>query len=296
MRMRRLITVLSAFSLIGVGVAGVAATDAGAATSHVCSGTAKAPGHLAGSFANVVVRGFCAVDSGVAHVNGDVTVTPNSALVAAFGTNHRGRGGSSLSVDGDVMVQSGGAAVIGCDPSSSPCIDDPSQSHPTLSSHDTIGRNLISNGGLGVVVHNTAVGIDVVQTGGGGGLNCNPQGVFNLFQSPVFTTFEDMTVGGNIRIGDVNTCWGGIARVHVGGDVVLRNDKYADPDAIEVLANVIAGNLSCQGLSATWDSGDLSNNLFPRQPEPNTVHGHRSGQCVLDSPTSAKDQPGPGLF
>ncbi len=296
MRMRRVITAVSSFSLIAGGLVAFAVPNAGATATHVCSGTFKAPGHLVGSFGNVSVRGACAVDSGPAHVNGDLTVTPGSALVAAFAKNDHGSGNSSLSVDGDVMVQSGAAAVIGCDPQSSPCVDDPSQSHPTLSSHDTIGHNLISNEGLGVVVHNTAVGIDIIQTGGGGGFNCNPQGVFNLFKSPVFTTFEDMTVGGNIRIRGVNTCWGGIARVHVAGDVVVQSNKYADPDAIEILSNVIGGNLSCQNNSMTWDNGDLSNNLFPRQPEPNTVHGRRSGQCVLSSPNTAKDKPGPGAF
>jgi hypothetical protein len=290
MGIRRVVGTVSAAALVVGGLGFLSAPVADAAGSHVCKGTPKAPGHLSGTTGPVIVRGACAVDAGAAHVHGDVTVTPGSVLVAAFGHNH-----SHLTVDGDVQVQSNGTAILGCLPSSFPCIDD-SQKHPTLSSHATVGRNIIGNGALGMLVHNTTVGSDVIETGGGGGFNCNPQGIFNLFQSPVFSAFEDMTVAGNIRIRSVRSCWAGIARAHVTGDVIIRDDKYNDPDAMEIVSNLIQGNLSCEGVSRTWDSGDLSNNLFPRQPQPNTVHGKRSGQCVLNSPTSPKDPPGPGAF
>src|SRR5262249_25704015 len=97
-------------------------------------------------------------------------------------------------------------------------------------------------------------GGDVIQTGGGGGVNCKPQGVFKLFQSPVYSTYEVGTVGGDVRISSVHSCWMGVVELHVGNTVVMHANQLADPDAIEILANNIAGNLICRGNSRTWDN------------------------------------------
>jgi hypothetical protein len=45
-----------------------------------------------------------------------------------------------------------------------------------------------------------------------------------------------------------------------------------------------------------WNNADTGPNLFPRQPEPNTVGRNRIGQCVLSSPNTKNDKPGPGPF
>ena len=71
---------------------------------------------------------------------------------------------------------------------------------------------------------------------------------------------------------------------------------WVEQDAIEILSNNITGNLICRGNSRTWDNGDISEHLFPRQPEPNTVGRNRKGQCVLSSPNTRTDKPGPGPF
>ena len=63
------------------------------------------------------------------------------------------------------------------------------------------------------------------------------------------------------------------------------DNQFADPDAIEILANRIGRNLNCRGNSMVWNSADLTEGeLFPRLPEPNTVGGQRLGQCILASP------------
>ena len=147
-----------------------------------------------------------------------------------------------------------------------------------------------------VIAHDTTVRGNVVQSGGGGGFNCTPQGIFTKFQSPVYTTYEDSVVWGNLVITGVRSCWLGTARVHVHRNAVYVGNQLADPDAIEIVSNHVDGALACFRNSRTWDSGDLSNKLFPRAPQPNTVLGGRSGQCVLNSPTSPTDKPGPGLF
>lgn len=270
----------------------IGAAPAGAAQSTVCSGTLQAPGTLAGTITgNVTVNGACAVDAGPAVVTGNLEVSRGSTLVAAFGGHD-----SRLTVGGNVTVNAGAAAILGCNPVSSPCIDD-NREHPTLTSSDSIKGNFTATGALGVLVHNTAIGGSVVQQGGGGGFTCaSSPSVFALFQSPAFSTFEDGSVGGSVTISNVSSCWMGLARVHVAGSVSYVNNQLADPDAIEIVSNVIQGNLSCQGNSMTWDSGELSNNLFPRVPQPNTVLGKRSGQCEHASPKDQGGPSGPGPF
>jgi hypothetical protein len=299
--LRGLSCILFTSTVIGGVLAAGPVTAAGAAVTGgtaTCSGTPTAPGVLTGTFkSNVVVRGACEVNAGRAVVNGDLTISPGSALLAAFALNDQtGTGHSSLTVHGNILVSTGATLVMGCNPANFACLDDPNQNQPTLSSHATVGLDLRSNQPLGLIVHNFTVGGDVIQTGGGGGRNCNPQGIFKLFGSPVYSTYEVGTVGGDMRISSVQSCWMGLVELHVGNTVVMHGNKLADPDAIEILSNSIGGNLICRGNSATWDNGDTGPNLFPRMPEPNTVGRNRAGQCVLSSPNTRSDQPGPGPF
>ena len=141
-----------------------------------------------------------------------------------------------------------------------------------MSSHDSIGINLISDRPLGVIVHNAAIGGSVTQQGGGGGVNCDSVGFFKVIQSPVFSTYEDSTVGGDLRITGYRSCWQGVARVQVGGDLVEINNQLADPDAIEIVLNHVTGDLVCRGNSMVWDSGETGPGLFPR---PATQHCRR---------------------
>ena len=276
--------------------------DAAVAGHHanVCRGTPQSPGVLAGFYrSGVVVVGVCEVNAGRAVVLGNLTVSPGSALVAAFALNDRTKKGtSSLTVVGGLRVGNGAAMVLGCDPQSFACIDDPNQNAPTLSSHDRVFGDMTSEKALGVVVHNTSIGRDISQFGGGGGLNCTPTGIFAQFQSPVYSAYEDSSVGGNVRISGMQSCWLGFNRVNVRGDVSFVRNQLADPDAIEILANNIRGDLACFGNSMVWNSVDISPTgaLFPRQPEPNTVNGHRRGQCVLSSPLTKGGPLGPGPF
>lgn len=275
-------------------------TAAGAAVASgttTCSGTPTAPGVLTGTHANVVVNGVCFVNAGRAVVTGNLTVSAGSGLVAAFALNDKtGTGKSSLTVKGNLQVNVGAALLMGCNPANFPCLDDPNQNKPTLSSHDTVGLDLRSNRPLGVIVHNFTVGGDVIQAGGGGGVNCKPQGLFQFFQSPVYSAYEVGTVGGDVRISGYLSCWMGVVQLHVGNTMAFRGNRLADRDAIEILSNNIAGSLICRGNSAVWDNADTGPHLFPRLPQPNTVGRNRIGQCVLSSPNTKTDKPGPGPF
>jgi hypothetical protein len=281
-----------AVAAVAIGGLAAFAPAAGASSNtFVCKGTLQSPGILIGNYTNVSVQGVCGTPAGPAHVSGDVVVARHAALVTAFGMHN-----ASLTIGGDLIVEPDGTAIIGCDPVGSPCLDDPSQEHPTLSSRTAIGRNLWADRALGVIAHNSTIAGDVTQSGGGGGVNCNPVGFFAQIGSPAFSTYEESPIGGNARITDMRSCWAGFIREHVGGNVSVLRNQFADPDAMEINDNHISGNLACFGNSMVWDSGDLGPNLFPRDPQPNTVGGQRSGQCVLNSPTSPSDPPGPGPF
>ena len=305
--MRTYLRTLSCFASVGVITVGVIATSsvamagvtaAGHQATAVCSGTPSSPGVLTGTFqGNVVVKGACEVNAGPAVVDGNLTLSGGSALLAAFALNDKtGHGKSSLAVHGNLQVDANATILLGCNPANMACLDDPHQNKPTLSMHPVIDGNMVSQRPLGVIVHNTSVGGNVTQFGGGGGLNCTPTGVFKLFGSPVFSTYEHSTVGGEVFVTGVRSCWMGLVTLKVGRNVVVRNNQLADPDAIEILANHIQGNLTCRGNSMTWNSEDISNKLFPRKPLPNTVGGKRAGQCVLSSPTKPGGPRGPGPF
>jgi len=299
-RGRRLLSCVIGSGALAVGLLAASPGLASAASTHVCSGTDGSPGVLSGTYSqstDVVVRGWCAVNAGQANVEGSLTLEPNSVLLAAFARNDAtGEGTSGLSVVGNVVVQSGATLLLGCEAAHFSCIDDPSAEAPTLSSPASIGGNLVENSPLGVVVHLTTIGGSVTETGGGGGESCNPAGAFNKFGSPVYSDYEDTTVGRSLSITDLTSCWLGMARDHVHGNATFKNDQLADPDAIEILDNHVGENLACYDNSMVWDSGDLTNDLYPRQPEPNTVGGQRLGQCVLASAPTQGGVSGPGPF
>jgi hypothetical protein len=287
-------------AVVGGLLAAAPVTAAGAAATSGttnCSGTLTSPGVLTGTHSNVVVNGVCLVNAGRAVVTGNLTVTAGSVLLAVFALNDTtGTGKSSLTVKGNLQVNVGATLLMGCNPANFACLDDPNQNKPTLSSHATVGLDLRSFRPLGVVVHNFAIGGDLIQTGGGSGVNCKPQGVFQLHQSPVYSAYEVGTVGGDVRISGYFSCWMGVVQLHVGNTMNISGNKLADPDAIEILANHITGNLICRGNSMVWNSSENGNSLFPRTPHPNTVGRNRMGQCVLASPTKPGGPLGPGPF
>jgi len=310
MRLKRGVPLVAAAGL-ALAFAGVGAAAAPAAGPFVCSGSFHNPGLLKGTYRHgVVVRGVCAVKTGKAHVIGTLLVTKGSALGAVFGAHH-----SSLTVTGNLVVGKGGAAFVGCkanpDGTGMPCLDDPNMKHPTLTSHAVVSGSIVENSPLGVIVHNSSIGRNLKETGGGGGLSCKPpkSGIFAAIKSPVFSDLEDSTVGGNVTLSGLKSCWTGLARDKIGGNLTINNNTMADPDAIEILANSIAKNLSCSGNShpsaasppgaqPVWNSADISpaGTLYPRGAEPNTVSGTRSGQCVLASPATPGGALGPGPF
>ncbi len=265
--------------VVPVVVFGPTQVASAAPSATTCTGTVGSPGSLAGgTYSSVDVQGVCFVDAGQVVVTGNVSVDANTgALVAAFATNH-GTGTSGITVDGNITVASGGTLVLGCIASSFPCFDDPDMAAPTLASPATVQGSISATGALGVVVHNTTIGTDAVQTGGGGGNGAacaTTPGVFALLMSPAYSDYEDNTMSGNLRVSGVTSCWFGVERNTIGGSATFANNNFTIPNANEILSNHVAGNLLCSNLMpAVAFNASASGSS-------NVVGGFGTGQCAF---------------
>ncbi len=304
-----------ALAVMPAAASGVGDRHHGHHQSATCTGSAASPGVLSGTYSgNVWINGVCLVNGGAATVDGNLFVTPGSALAAVFANNDvSGSGTSSLTVLKNVVVGKGATFFLGCEPTYFPCLDDPgAQTGPgTLTSNGTIGGNLIAAGALGVIVHASTIGKNALLLGGGYGNSCvtptdSPSNSPSLevwaktANSAPYSDIEDATIGGNAVVAGLTSCWLGINRVTVDRNALVLHNTLNDPDAIEILGSDVHHNLVCLGNSPTlWDSSQAAfgqRGLYPRTSQPNTVGGKRLGQCVLASPASQGGTPGPGAF
>lgn len=288
--LRNLSCLLGGGALLLSGLAaGQASTAAGAAAAvrpdwvrhtHVCRGSSRSPGSLAGgSYYRVVVRGACVVNTGPVLVQHSLIITRGSALIAVFGRDR-----TRLTVGGNLIVERGGTLVMGCERKINitfghrspvfPCVDDPHQSRPTLSSHDLVRGNLIAFRPLGVVVHNSAIGGGAKQTGGGGGVSCRVKGIFHLFKSPPYSDYEDNGIRGSLRLTGLRSCWYGALRNRVGGRLISSGVVLADPDGNEVNSNWVHHSIACLRNRPAIQYGDGDG-------WPNRVGRHAFGQCAF---------------
>jgi hypothetical protein len=306
LRIRPLVVVLAVLTSLIAGTSTALADTSGGGNSgdgggdsekgsFTCSGTLAAPGVLKGTHSSVLVKGPCLVIAGPANVRHNLTILRGGFLNAAFG-------GSDLKVGGDIEVRAGGILVLGCEPFAFTCFNDPSpQTGGTLSTHDSVGGNLVARDALMVLAHNNSIEGDVTQSGGGGGVNCSTFPLGPPPNGPVaYSTYEDNTIGGKASITGLRSCWLGFIRNSVGDNVNIISDQLADPDAIEINSNHIEGDLNCRGNSFVWDSSEANfgqTGLWPRAQAPNTVGGERTGQCdVLQNPVNQGGAPGPLPF
>ena len=294
-RVMRWAAVCCLLAVIGSATAGPAGATTGppAGTRTTCTGNQDAPGTLSGTYpSGVVVSGYCKVDGGAAVVDGTLTVASHSILDASFAFNDvTGTGSSSLKVTGDVKVGNGATLFVGCEPGYFACTDDPSG---TASGHDHILGNLVATSALGVVVHHASVGGSLTQSGGGGGVTtpaggtgvvCHaaPRGPYAM--TGIYSDYEDDAIGGNLEVTGVRTCWFGMLRNKVPGDLVVSHNTFSDPDADEVMQNTVGKNVTCKGNSPAVQYGDSG-------ATPNVVTGDAAGECsftrVPGPPVSVK--------
>ncbi len=271
--------VLGGFTTVGATALGGGVAAASARST--CTGTLTSPGLLSGTYSNdVTVTGYCVVDGGPALIRGDLKLSPGSALNATYALNDvAGEGTSSLTVKGDVRVGSGATFAVGCEPNFSPCSDDPAgESGGTLTGQNSISGDVTATNALAVIAHATTFRGDVRQQGGGGGLSCNPpsSGVFSLLQSPVFSDYEDNAISGDLSVTGLQSCWIGALRNTVKGDFTFSNSSFGDPDASEMLTNVVSGDLTCLNDNPVVEYGDSAGS-------PNRVGHHAVGQCSFNA-------------
>jgi hypothetical protein len=228
---------------VGVASAG-AAMASPAVSARVCSGT-LAPG----TYHGLIVKRACIVSKGPVLVAGDVVLKPGSVFNAVST--------AVLTVRGNILVGKGALAGLGCSP----------EVGCKGLTPDRFNGNIVARHPLDVIVQSGTISGNVFVTGGGGGLNCknNP-----LLKSPNFSTIEDTVVRGNVTFGGMRSCWFGLIRDHIHGNVSIRGNRWADPDANEVVTNVIFGNVSCPRNSPAPQTGDSKG-------KPNVVFGSKKG-------------------
>lgn len=249
--------------MLVVGLAAIvcllfAANTASAHPASFKNATCKGGAIAAGDYGVLNVTGSCIIPKGKVVVHDRLIIGANAALDAATMA-------PTLIVHGSVFVGWNAIFALGCSAAfSPPCVSG-------VTTHDIIGGNLIAHGALAVLVHSSVIGDNVTQVGGGGGLTCSPRK--RLGGSPAYSTYEDTFVGGRVLVQSYRSCWFGLIRTHVKGSVLLFNNKFADPDADEVVTNFIAGNLRCAGNSPAPQVGDSMGG-------PNVVKGKKTGQCA----------------
>jgi len=247
-----------ALVLVALSLGGSSLT-ASAASGYTCTG-GSVP---AGTYRSLTVSGVCTVDAGNVTVDRDVIVQRNAGLIALFS-------GSDLTVGGNVIVQQNAAAGLGCGPPDGQCFNDTGDM-PTLSNNVSIGGNVIGSGALAVIIHDVSVDGNIVLSGGGGGVNCDPQDI--LQGSPAYSDVEDSTIGGNVVMTGIHSCWLGFIRNDISGNAIFIGNVLADPDANEFVTNTIDRNLICVGNDPAPQFGDSGG-------DPDVVGGHAIGQCA----------------
>jgi hypothetical protein len=249
--------------------------------TYTCTGGNIPPG----TYESILVTGICYTPKGTIVVRENLTVAPRALLDAVTPGDPPGKHPvvpATVLIGGNVFVGKGAVLLLGCSPNIS-C------SNPPGISFDRIGGNLTGIGAQAVVVHSASIGGNFSLIGGGGGAaaaTCNAQKPGsptikdlepwsldpNLDFTPVYSDNEDSSVGGSITVVNLTSCWLGTLRNQVAGNVTSIGNTMGDPDAMEILNNLIGGNVTCLKNSPAVQYGDSG-------AAPNLVGGHGYGEC-----------------
>jgi len=238
---------------VAVGLFGVTGSAA-AATAHHGSVTCHGGTVAAGHYRSLTIAGSCTLAS-------SGTVTVRHDLVVKRGAFFNAVTAATLNVKGDVWVKRHAVALLGCS----------TDFGCAANSDNHIRGNLTAVGAWATVVHGTTTRGNVSFLRGGGSEDCSITPI--LGQIPYYSTYQDGAIGGNFTARRLHTCWFGLIRVHVGGNALMVGGRFGDPDAMEIVTNVIGGNLGCFNNVPQAHVGDS-------QGEPNIVGGHKRGECA----------------
>ncbi|HEX6789011.1 MAG TPA: hypothetical protein VF091_07185 [Gaiellaceae bacterium] len=154
-------------------------------------------------------------------------------------------------INGGVSVGSGATLALG------------SEENPAHTA--TINGGVTATNAANVQIHFSTINGAVNVTGGAGPFG-GPFGV-------TFNTLEDNVINGSVSITGYDGFWQGFFRNTVNGSVNFNGNSVVDPDGNEVQTNTIHGDLSCSGNTPAPQMGDSGGS-------PNTVSGHKTGQCA----------------
>jgi len=242
--------VLGLAAVLALAVApALTATAASAATAWHGGGYTCTGGNIpAGTYTTVTVKGKCYMTDGLITVLQDLKVG-KGALLDAGATLGDPKSGTpvvpaTVDIRGNVFVGKGAVLVLGCSPNLLGICSG-------SATFDTIGGNLTAEGALADVLHNTDVRGNVTIQGGGGGVTCSPAPLWAedkaiaATQTPQYTDIEDSFIGGNYTVTNVSTCWNGTLRDQIRGNTDFSGNTDADPDGMEILNNLVGGNMAC---------------------------------------------------
>lgn len=261
-------------------------------TTYRCKGGIIPPG----VYESITVSGICYMPSGNILVRGSVTVAAGALLDAVSKGDPTPNPvvPAVVTIDGSVTVGQGAVFLFGCSPNIT-C------TNPPGITYDHIKGSLIARGAQAVNVHSATISGNVSVIGGGGGApaaTCAAQRPTQplattlepwsedpgLYFIPVYSDFEDSQVGGNFMVSDLTSCWLGTLRDQVRGNATIVDNTMGDPDAMEVVSNVVGGNMTCRGNDPAVQFGES-------EGAPSVVGGYGLGECAF---TVTKPNPAPG--
>jgi hypothetical protein len=213
-----------------------------------------------GDYNRLTVIGNCQL-TGTVRIKGGLTLEEGSTL-NAFQPN--------VYVHGDIRVEPGATLGLGC---SAAMVQDPYLGSlcPDGVSQVIVNGDLVAHAPLTMDLDGVVVRGDVVSTGGGPGPVTDQS-------SPYFNfAFKDNIVHGDVRITGWNGGWIGMIRNQVSGSVRYSHNTGTDPDANEIVANDVGGNLACRNNTVPAQFGDAGT-VFPYAW--NVVQGKAKGECA----------------
>jgi len=251
-----------------------------------------------GTYSSMVISGVCYMPAGNISILGNLTVS-NGALLDAVTPDDPASSplvAATVSIGGNVFVGRDGVLLLGCSPNELGIC-------PEGINYDRVGGNLTAIGALGVVVHSATIGGSATLFGGGGGAaaeNCSAVTVppsapvppapwsedASMDNTPVYSDFEDSTIGGNLAIISLTSCWLGSLRDQVGGSATIIGNTMGDPDAMEINTNLVGGNMVCfhntPGTPPAPTPPSIGVQFGDSGGAPNIVGGLGVGECGFD--------------
>ena len=204
---------------------------------YTCTGGNVPPG----TYSSIRITGVCYMPAGTIVVRGNLAVAPGALLDAVTPGDPPASPvvPATVLIGGNVFVGKGAVLLFGCSPNIS-C------GSPPGISFDRIRGNLTAIGAQGVVVHSASIGGSASLLGGGGGAaakTCNAQSPGtppiadlepwsqdpNLDQTPVYSDFEDSSIGGNLTVAGLTSCWLGSVRNQVRGNGTFGRQHHGRP-------------------------------------------------------------------